>query len=136
MSVLALRKKKDKPDQVVDEPQLMHYPTNVGAPKFMVPDVLYHKNERGVNATHYLETKFDELKEEYFKLVELANDTEMVYNATYNFIPAVGGTYHLYVNHKGTLFLSIIEPGEWSMEYKGSFKFTADNTWERILKDT
>ena len=117
---------------VVDAPQLMEYPTNVGAPAFVVPSVLTHKRERGVTATHYLETKFEELKTEYFKLVELANDTEMLYNAKYNFIPAVGNVYHLYVNGSNELFLSIIEPGEWSMEYKGSFKFTTDNIWERV----
>ena len=118
---------------VVDEPQLMQYPTNVGAPAFMVPDVLSHKNERGVTATNYLESKFDELKAEYFKLVEMANDTDMVYNAVYNFIPTVGNVYHLYSNHNEKLFLSIIGPEEWDIaEYKGSFKFTTDNIWLRV----
>ena len=121
------------PDMAVEEPQLMHYPTNVGAPKFMVPDILSHKKERGVTATHYLESKFDELKEAYFKLVEVAEDTDMVYSAVYNFIPAVGNTYHLYANHTGKLFLSIIGPDEWDIvEHKGSFRFTTDNTWERL----
>ena len=44
-----------------------------------------HKNERGVNASHYLETKFNELKEDYFKLIKTAEDTEMVFKSTYNF---------------------------------------------------
>lgn len=124
---------KGVPDMVVAEPQLMQYPTNVGAPAFMVPDVLSHKNERGVTATHYFETKFDELREEYFKLVEKVNDTEMVYNATYNFVPAVGRVYYLYNNHSNKLFLSIIGPDEWDIaDYKGSFKFTTDNIWERV----
>lgn len=67
----------------VEEPQLMHYPTNV-ARQVMVPDILSHKKERGVTATHYLESKFDELKEAYFKLVKVAEDTDMVYSAVYN----------------------------------------------------
>ena len=122
---------KKKPDMVVNNPQSMPYPTNVGAPAFTIPDVLKHKNERGVNATHLLETKFEDLKRKYFELVELANDTELVYNAKYSFIPVVGKTYHLYVGSDDKLFLSIIEPERVSWDCKGSFKFTADNTWER-----
>jgi len=123
---------KGVPDMVVEEPQLMEYPTNVGAPAFIVPSVLSHKQERGVNATHFLEAKFNDLKDEYYRLVELANDTELVYNAKYNFIPTVGNTYHLYVGGNEELFLSIIEPSQWSMEYKGSFLFTVDSIWERV----
>ena len=87
---------KKKPDMVVDNPESIMYPTNLGAPKFYVPDVLKHKNERGVNSSHYLDAKFNELKEEYFKLIQIAEDTEAVFNSSYNFIPAVGKIYHLY----------------------------------------
>jgi len=123
---------KKKPDNVVDNPNSLPYPTNVGAPAFTIPDVLKHKNERGVNATHLLETRFEDLKRQYFELVELANDTELVYNAKYAFIPVVGKTYHLYVGADEKLFLSIIEPERVTYwDCKGSFKFTADSTWER-----
>ena len=121
-----------KPDNVTDFAAILPYPTNVGAPAFTVPDVLQHKAERGVTATHFFETKLDELKDEYFKLVKLAEDTQLVYTATYNFIPVVGRTYSLYDN-AGKIFLSIIPPEQWlQMKCKGSFKFTADNTWEKI----
>jgi hypothetical protein len=127
-----MKAKKDKPDQVVDSPEAMSYPTNVGAPAFTIPAVLSHKQDRGINATNLLQTKFDELKEEYFRLVQLAEDTELVYQATYNFIPKVGGTYHLYSDTNDKLFLSMIEPEKWThMSHYGSFKFTSDNTWER-----
>ena len=123
---------KKKPDNVADNPNSLPYPTNVGAPAFTIPDVLKHKNERGVNATHLLETRFEDLKRQYFELVELANDTELVYNAKYAFIPVVGKTYHLYVGADEKLFLSIIEPERVTYwDCKGSFKFTADSTWER-----
>ena len=123
---------KKKPDNVVDNPNSLPYPTNVGAPAFTIPDVLKHKNERGVNATHHLETRFEDLKRQYFELVSLAEDTELVYNAKYAFIPVVGKTYHLYVGSDDKLFLSIIEPERVSWESKGSFRFTADNVWERV----
>jgi|SRR6056300_299319 hypothetical protein len=122
-----------KPDMVADNPQSMPYPTNVGAPAFTVPDVLSHKQERGVTATHHLQTRFDELKEKYFELVKLAEDTALVYNAKYNFIPIVGKTYHLYVGADEKLFLSIIEPERVTYwDCKGSFKYTSDNVWERV----
>ena len=123
---------KKKPDNVVDNPNSLPYPTNVGAPAFTIPDVLKHKNERGVNATHHLETRFEDLKRQYFELVSLAEDTELVYNAKYAFIPVVGKTYHLYVGYDDKLFLSIIEPERVTYwDWKGSFRFTADNVWER-----
>jgi hypothetical protein len=124
---------KKKPDNVADNPHSLPYPTNVGAPAFTIPDVLKHKNERGVNATHHLETRFEDLKRQYFELVELANDTELVYNAKYAFIPVVGKVYHLYVGSDDKLFLSIIEPERVTYwDWKGSFRFTTDNIWERI----
>ena len=127
------KQKFKKPDMVVDNPQSMPYPTNVGAPAFTVPAVLKNKQERGTNAIHYLETKFDQLKEEYFKLVQLAEDSELVYNAEYAFIPVVGRTYHLYVGSNDKLFLSLIEPERWpKKEFKGSFKYTSENIWQRV----
>jgi hypothetical protein len=119
-----------KPDNVVDNPATMSYPTNIGAPAFTVPNVLTRKKERGANATHQLETKFDQLKEEYFRLVQLAEDTDLVYNAKCNFNPVVGEIYHLYKGNEG-LFVSMIEPDKWSQEHYGSFKLTSEHTWER-----
>jgi len=122
----------NKPDNVTDFAATLPYPTNIGAPAFTIPDVLQHKKERGVTATHFFETKFDELKEEYFKLVKLAEDTQLVYEASYSFIPVVGKIYSLYVKNEQS-FLSIIEPHQWpKMAFKGSFKFTSDNTWEKV----
>lgn len=121
-----------KPDNVTNFAATLPYATNIGAPAFTIPDVLQHKKERGVTATHYFETKFDELKDEYFKLVKLAEDTQEVYNASYRFLPVVGKVYSLYTKND-KLFLSIIEPSKWpQMTFKGSFKFTSDNTWEKI----
>jgi hypothetical protein len=122
---------KTKPDNVVDTPAIMSYPTNVGAPAFTVPDVLSVSKERGISATHQLETKFEALKEEYFKLVELAEDTALMYNARCNIVPVVGEVYHLYDGKDG-LFISMIEPETWpSQDHVGSFKLTSEQTWEK-----
>ena len=120
-----------KPDNVANTPGLMRYPTNVGAPAFTVPDVLGKTKERGVTATHQLETRFKSLRDEYFKLVELTENTALMYNATCNIIPIVGEIYHLYEGKKGT-FISLIEPEKWAdQKHIGSFKLTSEQTWEK-----
>lgn len=121
---------KKKPDLVAENPGLSPYPTNVGAPAFTVPAVLGKKRERGANARAQLTSKFEELKQEYFRLAKLTEDTELVYNATCNINPVVGQTYHLYNGTHG-IFLSMIEPERWKMEHLGSFKLTSEHTWER-----
>tara|TARA_R110000851_G_scaffold284022_1_gene437572 strand:+ start:228 stop:599 length:372 start_codon:yes stop_codon:yes gene_type:complete len=121
---------KTKPDNVVTNPATMRYPTNVGAPAFTVPDVLGKSKERGITATHQLETKFLQLQEEYFKLVAVAEDTEMVYNARCNFIPVVGRIYHLYQG-KNELFLSLVGPNEWDQINIGSYKLSSEQLWEK-----
>jgi len=126
-----MTEKKKKPDMVVTNPSIMEYPTNIGAPSFTIPDVLSKQRERGVNATNQLETKFDEIKERYFELVRLAEDTELVYNSKYSFVPVIGQVYHLYIIDE-TYVLSLIEPSRWDKEHCGSFKYTSENTWERI----
>lgn len=119
------------PDMVVAHPENMEYPTDLGSPSFLIPDTLAHQKERGVNASHYLENKFIELKKEYFDLLKICLDTEMVYGSKYNFIPVVGKVYHLYTGANNKYFLSIIGPNEWNMKYEGSFEFTHNNTWQR-----
>ena len=120
-----------KPDLVAVNPGLSPYPTNVGAPAFTVPAVLTRRRERGANARAQLTAKFEELKQEYFRLAKLTEDTEMVYNAICNINPVVGQTYHLYNGNRG-VFLSIIEPERWKMNYLGSYKLTSEHTWLNI----
>lgn len=127
--------KKEHPEKVPDnyspDAHKLEYGSNVGAPAIVVPNTSLFKSERGVNASNFFKQKIEELNAEYQKLVQLANDTEIVYNSKYNFIPRVGQTYHLYeINDK--LILSMIEPHEWDKKNIGSFKFTADNTWKRV----
>jgi len=126
------RAKKKKPDMVVDHPESMLYPTNLGAPSFIVPDVVSHKDVRSKNASDYFKSKLEEIKKEYLGLIDLANDTELIYNAKYNFIPIVGNIYHLYIGSDSKNFLSMIEPSEWSMKHIASYRFTVDNTWLKI----
>ena len=128
--------KKKKPDMVTDLPASTPYPTNVGAPAFTLNNIVEFKETRSSNALHDLNTRLEEIKKQYDALVELAQDTEMIYRSKYNFLPIVGKTYHLYIGYDDKPTLSIIGPNDWSTsrseDYLGSFLFTTENTWERV----
>ena len=114
---------------------LLPYQLTSSAPAMVLPDTAAFQNERGSLATHHLEGRLDQLKREYEALVTLAHETNFVYNVRYNFVPKVGRTYHLYGDSSdpGKCFLSMIAPEEWQRpDYIASFRFTVDNTWEKM----
>ncbi|MDC1281536.1 DUF2452 domain-containing protein [Methylophilaceae bacterium] len=128
-------KKLKRPDNVTDLPASTPYPTNVGAPAFKLNNIVEFKETRSSNALNHLNTRLEEIKKQYDDLVKLAQDTEMVYQSRYGFIPIVGKTYHLYsVEHNDKPFLSIMDPDRAVWDYLGSFKFTTENIWERVDK--
>lgn len=102
----------------------------MSAPAITVPDVMQFKNDRSNNASNFFAAQMEKLNREYQELLALANDTELVYNARYNFIPKVGQVYHLYWTGEDHL-LSLIE--NWKQfDYIGSYRFTVDNIWEKV----
>ena len=54
---------KDKPDNVADNPGLLPYASNVGAPVIKPDDVDTWKNQKVVKTNHYFETRYNEIKE-------------------------------------------------------------------------
>lgn len=122
----------NKPDNVADSPGLLPYASNVGAPAIKVEDISAWKSVNAIKVNKQLETKFNELKAEYKKLVEEYRWNELVYNAKFAFEPVIGQTYHLYVGKDGNIFLSMINPNEWKYECVGSFTLDSNNKWNRI----
>ena len=127
---------KKYPDNIVYDYELdkfdaknKPYPTSVGAPGF---EPIKIDKSSVVTANHYFESRLNELKEEYKKLIQEYNWTKLVYEATYNFQPIVGHVYHLYEKKDKTLWLSLISPDEWNQPYVGSFKLQTDGKWEKI----
>ena len=104
------------------------YPTSVNAPSFK--PIKVDKGD-SIKANKYFESRMAEIKEEYKKLVEEYNWTSLVYESTYNFQPIVGESYYLYQNTNKNLFLSLISPDEWNMEYLGTFKLLTNGKWEK-----
>ena len=70
-----------KPDNFAENKALMPYGDNVSAPAIRVENISAWKQVNSLKVNHQLQTKFNELKEEYKKLVEEYRWNELVYNA-------------------------------------------------------
>ena len=121
-----------KPDSVADNPALLSYASNVGAPAIRPDNVDVWKQRSIHKVNKQLSTKFEELKQEYRKLVEEFQWNELVYTAKFSYEPIIGETYHLYIGKDGTPFLSLIEPHEWNREHIGSFRLDSNQKWIKI----
>ena len=106
--------KKKRPDSVVYDEEngynsnILPYGTNVGAPAIKMEDISTWKSISVNKVNKQLSSKFNELKQEYQKLVEEYKWNDLVYKSKFNFEPVIGDTYHLYDDGKGDIFLSLI----------------------------
>ena len=128
--------KKEYPDNIVYDKEsgefdakLKSYPTTVGSQKF--EPIKVDKSD-SIKANKYFQSRLDELKDEYKRLVEEYNWTSLVYKSTYNFQPILGEHYHLYENNNKDLFLSLIEPTQWDKVYIGTFILLNNGKWEKV----
>ena len=121
-----------KPDNVADSPGLLPYGSNVGAPAIKQEDVSLWKNEKVNKTNQYFHTRYEEIKEEYRKLIEEFEWNKLVYESKFTFTPIKGHTYHLYQKEQGGLFLSLIEPELWNQIFVGSFKLDSNDKWIKI----
>tara|TARA_Y100001972_G_scaffold116385_1_gene154183 strand:- start:475 stop:873 length:399 start_codon:yes stop_codon:yes gene_type:complete len=131
--------KKKYPDNIVYDYKLEKfdanikpYPTSVSAPGFAPIKV---DKSTSINANHYFESKLNELRDEYKKLIQEYNWTKLIYESHYSFQPIIGHIYHLYEKKDKSLWLSLIGPNEWNQPYIGSFKLQTDGKWEKISQE-
>jgi hypothetical protein len=108
------------------------YASNVGAPAIKIDDNGGWKNRQVTKVNHQIKTRFEELKEEYDKLVDEFNWNQLIYNSKYYFLPIIGQTYHLYLNKEEKPFLSLIGPNEWNQKFIGSFKLDSTEKWIKV----
>jgi len=123
---------KDKPDMFAENKAIMPYGDNVGAPAIRPTNIGAFKQEKISKTNHYFEARFNEIKDEYKKLLEAFKWNDLVYGSDFRFEPIKGHTYHLYQKEDETLFLSLIEPDEWGMIFIGSFEMGSDDKWNKI----
>jgi hypothetical protein len=121
-----------KPDNVSDNPGLLPYGSNVGAPAIITTNIEHWKEPRVSDVNKQFQERFEGLKNEYQKLIEEYKWNDLVYKAKFSFEPVIGKIYHLYYGTDGKIFLSLIQPNEWNREHIGSFKYNHDNKWIKI----
>lgn len=121
-----------KPDNFAENKALLPYGDNISAPTIR-PDNIDEWKLRGVNKVNkQIQTKFDELKEEFQNLVKEYQWNELVYQSHFAYEPVIGENYHLYVGKGGSPFLSLIAPNEWDKELISSFKLNSEQKWIKI----
>ena len=128
-----------KPDSIVwdEEKQKYHasvlpYATSVGGPVIKLDDVAFFK-ERGTNRVQKtFSAKYQELVDDYNKLIDEVKLNEMIYNSKFSFEPVIGENYHLYIRQSGEYFLSLIQPNEWTMQHIVSVRLNSEHKWVLI----
>lgn len=128
-----------KPDQVVWDKEngytamIKSYPTNVGAPRFDVPDVASLKLDASNKLTKSFDIEKNQIQNQIERFYNEYIISSMIWNSNMNFKPIVGHTYHLYEFKRGKT-LSLISPQEWGriQEYIGTYQLQPDDKWIKI----
>jgi hypothetical protein len=107
----------------------MPYPVSTLSPP-IVPNDLSSFKSRGISEVQRdLQQKLRELREEYLRAIDHFNWNKLVYEASIQFEPVVGQTYHLYAMSRGNV-LSMIGPDEWSMRHLATVRLNVDRQWQ------
>ena len=121
-----------KPDNVADNPGILPYGSNVGAPAIKSTDVETWKVEKVVKTNHYFEARYKEIRNEYLQMMEQYQYNKLVYQSEFKFEPIKGHTYYLYQRENGTLWLSLVEPEYNDWLFVGAFKLDSNDKWEKV----
>ncbi len=127
-----------KPDLVVWSEERGYYSkeltygSSASAPAIRLEDVGGWKQIQAQNANKIFTKKYEEIKNEFKRLVDEVSWNEFVYSSTYNFLPVIGETYYLYEKDDGSVFLSLIAPNEWRMKFLGATRLESNNKWIQL----
>jgi hypothetical protein len=75
--------------------------------------------------------RYEKIKKLYDELMDEVYWNKLLYSLDTKFKPVIGHTYHLYKKDE-KLFLSLICPTEWKMEFVSSFVFEHNGKWIKI----
>ena len=119
-----------------DKKGLMEYGTEPSFPAITITDTTQYDNHQIQKATNYIQTKAQQIKEQYNELVDLAKDTEMLSAFEKRYEPMTGVDYWVYESKQSGKFISIVQPEEWTPrtqpdDYHGHFQLSPDGTWVR-----
>ena len=121
-----------RPDNFVDNPGLLPYGSNIGAPSIKPTDLTLFKKNGLSKVEKVFDKRYKELLEQAETLQKSFLITQEVYESKYKFEPIVGEIYHLYEDSNGNKTLSLIEPNKWNEKHIYSVILNSDMTWTRI----
>jgi hypothetical protein len=121
-----------KPDNVADNPGLLPYGSNIGAPAFRPTDLTSFKQNGLSKVEKVFDRRYKELVEQAETLQKSFMITQEVYESKYKFEPLIGEIYHLYEDSDGSRTLSLIDPTQWNRKHLYSVVLNSDMTWTKI----
>ena len=121
-----------RPDNFVDNPGLLPYGSNIGAPSIKPTDLTSFKKNGLLKVEKVFDKRYKELLEQAETLQKSFIITQEVYESKYKFEPIVGEIYHLYEDSNGNKTLSLIEPNKWNEKHIYSVILNSDMTWTKI----
>ena len=121
-----------KPDNVADNPGLLPYGSNIGAPSIKPTDLTSFKQNALSKVDKVFDRRYKELVEQAENLQKSFLITQQVYESNYKFEPIIGEIYHLYEDDDGGYSLSLIKPSEWKKKHVYSVILNSDMTWTKI----
>jgi hypothetical protein len=142
-----------RPDQLVAYPNLMPYPTNIGAPKFEPLPISSMKDTAKNIARYHVNEKLQELNDQYQLIVKQAEMiqqqaqkilsrvkvTDLILEAEYQFKPVPYNVYYLVWDTEMMIYrLLFLGPDDWvslpplHFIYYSPVRLLGDSTWEII----
>lgn len=106
------------PKKIIAERNQKNYIAEYSAPKIILPQLEKCENNRQVSLAHKIQTKIEELSQEYKGLIELYEWNKFVESFEIRLETVVGQIYYLYERDDGSRFLSLISPDDFFVKYK------------------
>jgi len=118
----------------------MTYPVSRMSPSFDLVDIAKQIQQAdqmlNVKVGSKLQVIADQIKllqDEARKILDTAQQDQVLNRAACNFKRIPGTTYHLYQKDNDKLYFSILSPSEWGNtpphQFKGSYRFEYDHSW-------
>ena len=121
-----------RPDNIADNPGLLPYGSNIGAPSIKPTDLTSFKQNGLSKVEKVFDRRYKELVEQAETLQKSFMITQEVYDSKYKFEPLIGEIYHLYEDSDGSRTLSLIDPTQWNRKHLYSVVLNSDMTWTKI----
>ena len=124
-----------------DKRSLVTFGTESNFPSITINDTTDYDNFMQSKASSYIQTRANEIREDFDDLKQIAEDTDLLNKLDKRFEPVTGRDYYLYESKQTGKFISFIEPHQWTPttqpdRYHGWFVLTPDGTWVRITDPT